>query len=1037
MRVDNTGILDITSTNIETKGAHTVGAGEIGVKKNALITDTPYSVTAATVEKALFSLESELDRVKQDAQSLDVDLVKRQMAVLSNTLSGEDLKKLQEEGYSLNETDIETIVTVVDKIKMELAKGGMDISVFGDDLSMEQLEAMTGSASQAKQMASELTDCEESDIAYLVENDLEPTIENLYWAKHSGNRQSLPQNQAIIEDENLKRQIEQVIEAAGLPVDETTMGYAQLLLNNGLPLTVENISYTNQLTQLKLPPEEKAIEKAIATAVYEGKVPQEAYLLEGYSYKDRAIKAQEVIENAKPEDLLAVTEQGEAVTVENLARVQQSDQQSSRKGSEKDMQQGVEQSAQHLPMEENIEYISARRRLEEARLVMTVQANYQLLKQGISIDTMELEQLVEELKSLENSYYKNLLSRQGIEPTSENTEIFRETMIKTGELQGLPAYLIGRYRLNQVSVQELHTQGCDLKAILEQANEAYETMMTSPRKDMGDSIQKAFRNVDDILTDLDMEITPVNQRAVRILAYNQMEITSETIAQIKEADEKLQNLFRNMKPQVVMEMIREGVHPLSMDVEALNAKAEEISQQLSSGKEEQFSQFLWELEQNHEITPEEKESYIGIFRLLRQIEKTDGAVVGALVNQGAELSLKNLLSAVRSRRTSGMNIKVDDNFGGTTEINRKDLSINQQIDAAYQTDCAKEALAQVTPELLKECTVEKDWQSMTPEQLLWSMKEQLQQKVALEQTMQPGASQEQAQPEELQESYFRQQIQQFGTNQIAEDAVLKLLNDYNMPMDTYHIMAAGRMLNNRNSVFRKLFQFQGTDQPVDLQEAKEEVLRRFAEAVKTPEDMAKAQQALAETAEQIMENMINEPDISSMDVRELKVLRTELELNSRMSKEENYAIPVVIADELTNVQLKIVRGKQKRGMVDILFDTEKLGKVAARIQVSQSKVEGFVAAERKDTLELLREQEAKLSDGMKLEEGQNIRFDFVNQQDLNLTEFSRTSRGGQSTDAGQPVGASRLPEQEEDYQVQTAQLYTIARTFLEEVKRLG
>ena len=42
-------------------------------------------------------------------------------------------------------------------------------------------------------------------------------------------------------------------------------------------------------------------------------------------------------------------------------------------------------------------------------------------------------------------------------------------------------------------------------------------LMTAPRTDLGDSIQKAFRNVDDILNDLDMELTDDNRRAVRFL----------------------------------------------------------------------------------------------------------------------------------------------------------------------------------------------------------------------------------------------------------------------------------------------------------------------------------------------------------------------------------------------------------------------------------------------------------------------------------------------------------------------------------------
>ena len=37
-----------------------------------------------------------------------------------------------------------------------------------------------------------------------------------------------------------------------------------------------------------------------------------------------------------------------------------------------------------------------------------------------------------------------------------------------------------------------------MKSALEKAGVQYETLMTAPRTDMGDSIQKAFRNVDDI-----------------------------------------------------------------------------------------------------------------------------------------------------------------------------------------------------------------------------------------------------------------------------------------------------------------------------------------------------------------------------------------------------------------------------------------------------------------------------------------------------------------------------------------------------------
>ena len=96
--------------------------------------------------------------------------------------------------------------------------------------------------------------------------------------------------------------------------------------------------------------------------------------------------------------------------------------------------------------------------------------------------------------------------------------------------------------------------------------------------------------------------------------------------------------------------------------------------------EEKFSKYLWKLEQHQEITSQERDSYIGIYRLLNQIDKTDGAVIGALVNQGAELSMKNLLTAVRTNRNSGINVTVDENFGGVDAVQGQELSISQHGD---------------------------------------------------------------------------------------------------------------------------------------------------------------------------------------------------------------------------------------------------------------------------------------------------------------------------------------------------------------------
>ena len=149
-----------------------------------------------------------------------------------------------------------------------------------------------------------------------------------------------------------------------------------------------------------------------------------------------------------------------------------------------------------------------------------------------------------------------------------------------------------------------------MKSALEKAGVQYETLMTAPRTDMGDSIQKAFRNVDDILNDLGVEATEENRRAVRILGYNGIEITEDSIIQMKAADEEVQRMFKNMTPAVVTQLIKQGINPLEMKISDLNRVAEQVRSEVGKDDNQKFSEYLYKLEKNNQITEEERNSYI-------------------------------------------------------------------------------------------------------------------------------------------------------------------------------------------------------------------------------------------------------------------------------------------------------------------------------------------------------------------------------------------------------------------------------------------
>ena len=807
-----------------------------------------------------------IDEIEQSG-SMDAGERKAQMAVLAETTSPEDYEKMQEDGFSLDDTTSNKIVTVTDKIKAQLAKAGVDISKFGDDLDLEQLAQITGSPELAVQIANSLREADlpladdnfkqiaetvnmadslsaldDGAVKYLIDNRLEPTVRNIYFAEHSASAGYISAEQQDIS--SFLPQVKNVIASAGLEVNDDTIATSKWMLENDIPLTKENLTYAQALRQTGLTTGAEDIAALAAEAVSEGKSAQDAVILSGYTWMEQAKDAVDTVENATDEDLAYIVEKGLPLTLDSL-REAAANRTSGTAASESQTVGTVaspeaqsEDAAQSIANEsytpKGQQLLTARRQLEEIRLAMTVEANYRLLKQGVSIDTEPLVKLVEQLKDQENAYYKNLLISEGVDVNDEQVELFREVDKKVSDMRYVPAYVLGMKDAEVSTINGVHKAGMELKSSFEKASQQYETLMTAPRTDLGDSIQKAFRNVDDILNDLDMELTDENRRAVRILGYNSIEITQDSVFQMKAADEEVQRVFKNMTPAVVTQMIKRGINPLEMDFTSLNQEAENIKSE-ESGREDnrRFSEYLWKMEQNHEISEEERSSYIGIYRLIRQVENTDGAAIGALIQQGSPLTMKNLLTAVRSeKRSNKMDYSVDSDFNGVSGTSNGS-SITDQIEAAYQNNCLKDASELLTPERAKVLfDQDSDWENMTPEEF----------KAALE------LAKEQADESGIDADYAKEQLAQLEQAANADESIYRILDKYDIPNTISNVLAMESMLNQRNQMFRKIFgssmaDHNGDNQvdADDLEAIKQELLEEFGEAVSEPADMAAAQ----------------------------------------------------------------------------------------------------------------------------------------------------------------------------------------------------
>ena len=603
----------------------------------------------------------------------NVSLDNNAFAVMATSMSADDVAKMADEGFSPSEmTDFET-VTVLDKIKATLVKSGVDIKGFTDDLSKEQIEQIAGSSayanaieaalketalpatienvteiSEALNVSKELTIPSDDAKKYMINNCPEPTVNNFYIANHSSsadtsaNRASyymdetgyVGKNPTDADIESLSPQIEKIISDAGLSVNEQTINEAKWLINKDIPLTKENLTNLENLESVSFPLDTENVALSAASALAEGKNAKDGLLSDPESIHIKAAKF-----------------------VESL----------------------------------NFDDVAKRRILEETRLILTLEASVSLLKKGINLDTKDLEKLVDDLKQAEKeSYAPFLMDNDEVDIKKYDDEltlkldVFKQTVIAIEHVKTAPLSVVGDVAFSEKTptLNEVAELSNKAKSEFSKAERSYETMMTMPRYDMGDSIKKAFRNVDDILEDLEIEATRLNEKAVRILGYSGMEITEANIEKAVKAEVAVENVITHMTPARTLKMIRDGFNPLDTDIYELSNEL--LSEDEDTGNTK-YTEFLYKLEKSSEITESEKSAFIGLYRLFRKIEKSDGKLVGDVIKADAKLTLSNIISASRSDRQVGTDIKIDDSFGALEKLITHGESITDQILQGFRT----------------------------------------------------------------------------------------------------------------------------------------------------------------------------------------------------------------------------------------------------------------------------------------------------------------------------------------------------------------
>lgn len=965
------------------------------------------------------------------------------MTVMSNIMSTEDFNKMMEDGFDPSKLEPEQVVTIVDHIKAEMAKSGQVVAGYNDDLNQEKLTEILGSSSLAREVeealrksdlpvseenasamketldkASSVTKLDDAGKKYMLENHLEPTVENIYRASFSahgdGSKQSkgyfsqeMPGYYAkkaeVVDLQSMEPQIEKSIEKMNLgnQSKEESMEQAKWLISKGLPVTEQNMQKLGELLSISFPLKQEQVIETGINALVKGDAPSEGNILsDNGSIYEKANCLMEETEAISKEAVMETVSKGKEVTLKNLTKAQK--QIESGKMATEHMEelsamvQRATESSVEVQMELSVKYVRAARTLAEVQLSMTIDANIRLLKSDISIDTMPLTELVEALKQQEESLTVSFFGKEQSEQIGKKAALFNSTKNILAEIPYMPAAVIGRLQAStEISLTTVHAEGEVLKARYQAAGISYETLMTAPRADLGDSIKKAFANVDDILADMGQELSEDNRKAVRILGYNNTTITEEAIENVKATYLQVENVIKAMTPQRTLSLIREGMNPLTMNLEELEAYLNGMDR---TPEEEtaKYSRFLYELEKNGQITESERGAYIGIYRLFHQIEKSDGAVIGSLMNQGAELTLGNLLTAARNRKAGHKDYTIDDNFGSLSEITQRGTSISGQIEKGVAE--ARQAHA-VFASLSVEKLVQMD---ITEQTTLAELKDGM-------------MNAESGFDAEVQQAMIQDAKQNLENAAGAEKTILQILQNHGMPLTAENILAAKELFTNKGSLVKQVKAAGGSEK---AREENTDITKQFTDF----ESAQRAIEAWEKSVESILEEMFTEQVETTEDIKALALGFKQLSLMSSMRKQENYHVPVELNGEMTSVNLVLVHDEEEKGTVSITMETEGFGKAGAKFRIVDNRIESYFVAESemgkeklqvigKSVLVILQEK------GMEIGETNYVNSYSRGRKEFDFLTFSQTDVDNNSKT------------------VATTKLYDVAKTFLSEMQR--
>lgn len=916
---------------------------------------------------------------------------------INETANSGNYQKFEELGIIPQKDNPSSLLTVSERIEIQLATYCEDY-VPTNSISISDIEEMYGNTSMSYEVAMTLKEnnkpvteenitklqekVEKLDsigavsrpmIKYMINNNLQVNTDNLYVAKHSTSVEK-PEVTAPISDgewEELKSSIVKNLESYGINVNDEVMKNTRWMVENNILVTPSNVLKVTDMVNLG------------------DELSKNTNLLLEDFVQDRGYieTAIEVVNNGNEEQIEQLVLSNKEITILNMKKL-----------SEENSKEYLEERKEIFEKEEtyskeNTDKINAAiKQLEEARVLMSTGACSILIKNGMDIMVSKISDIVAKLKEADNNYanavFENVREDQA---TPEDIRIFNESVWYMKDFKNTPNLVLGQVIKGETDfyINDITDSGKELANKLNTAQISYETLGTKPNSQLGDSIKKAFNNVESLLSELDILPTGANKEAVKILSYNEIDLSQENVTKIKMLSSEVDRLVENLTPRTTAYLISNGINPLKTDIFQLNDILQNINEELNIDEVEKYSEYLWKLEKNNNISKEDRSSYIGIYKALNLINKNSKKAVGAVAKQGSEFTMSNLLTMARSENSKNKEVAIDDEVGLTKQVILGENNLGvllgnfsnyEDIKKRYETNIISQAYNEISPENIQE-VIEMDGdlsnksgdnsqnqgqnQGQNDNNLGSSQTDQEYLEITVEQlvdTMIKGSSSTYIKDKpvnilnnhsnlwdsmeegtgnssSIENEAVKEKLKEFTElNYISEESLQTILND-GTKINIENLMAAFNLNTYKGGFFSKSFNSLKKEESSKIKSKCSDII----DNIDNGDKLVNSIEDLRDTTRDIS---INSTDVN-VDINQMRQMNKTLNYIVNAAKNDTYYIPVELEDETSLIKLTVKKGTDQVGKITIETSDFKAGGFYGEFNLNSNKLKGYILCDNK------------------------------------------------------------------------------------------